>query len=73
MVAAARLLEGVNVNMVLVESWLIVPTTPGDSVKELALMVEMFIGSLNVAVTAELGQAVVEPAAGVTEIMVGAG
>ena len=71
--AAERLLEGVNVKMVLVESWVIVPTIPGASVNELGLMVEMFIGSLKVAVTAEFGQAVVEPGAGVTAMMVGAG
>jgi len=72
-VAAERLLEGVNVKIVLVTSWLIVPTTPVASVNELELMVETFIGSLKVAVTTPFGQLVVEPGAGVTAMMVGAG
>jgi hypothetical protein len=72
-VPAARLLEGVSVKIVLVTSCVTVPTTPGATVKSLALIVATFIGSLNVAVTTPFGQVVVDPAAGVTATIVGGG
>ena len=65
-----RGLDGVNVKVVFVESAVIVPVTPGDTVKVEALIVAGFIALLNVAVTRVVGQGVEAPA-GRTEIAVG--
>ena len=67
----ARLLDGVKVKIVLVVSWVMVPTTPGATVKVVALMVEGFIALLKVAVTTALGHMLAAPLGGATEITVG--
>src|SRR5580693_3715445 len=72
-VPMARGLEGVKVKIVLDGSWVMVPVTPGDTVKVAALMVATFMASLKVAVTTELEQTPVEALGGVTETTVGGG
>ena len=69
----ARGLDGVKVKMVSVKSWVMVPVTPGVTVKVAALIDEVFIASLKVAVTAASEHTPVAPLAGVTEITVGGG
>ena len=71
MVLSARGLDGVKVKIVLVESCVIVPATPGATRKVVALMVEGFIALLKVTVTVALGHIPVTPLTGVTEATVG--
>src|ERR1700680_738575 len=66
-------LEGVKVKMVLEASWLMVPITPGDTVKVAGWTVATFMGSLKVAVTTELEHTPVAALGGVTESTVGGG
>jgi len=70
-VLSARGFNGVKVKIVLVVSWVIVPVTPGATVKVVALMVEGFIALLKVAVITALGHTPAAPLAGATEITVG--
>jgi len=70
-VLSARLLDGVKVKIVLVVSWVIVPVTPGATVKVVALMVEGFIALLKVAVITALGHMPTAALGGVSEITVG--
>ena len=60
----ARGLEGVKVKIVLEASWVMVPVTPGVTVKVAALMLATFMASLKVAVTIVLGQTPVEALGG---------
>ena len=71
MVLSARGADGVKVKIVLVESCVMVPVTPGATIKVVALMVEGFIALLKVTVTTELGQTPAAPLRGVTEATVG--
>ena len=57
--------------MVLLTSWVMIPVTPGLTVKVVALMVAGFIASLKVAVTTAREHAPVEPSGGVTEATAG--
>jgi hypothetical protein len=61
----------VKVKIVLVVSCVMVPITPGATVKVVAVMVEGFIALLKVAVTTALGQMPPAPLRGVTEATVG--
>src|SRR3984957_14495965 len=63
----ARLPDGVKVKMVLDESWVTVPVTPGVTVKGVALMVAGAIACGKVAATTMLGHPPAEPLGGVTE------
>jgi hypothetical protein len=67
----ARGLEGVKVKTVLLASWVMVPVTPGATVKVEAVMVATFMASLKVAVTTVLGHAPKAPVGGAMEITVG--
>ena len=67
----ARGLDGEKVKMVSVTSWVMVPVTPGLTVKVVVLMDEAFIASLKVAVMTAREHTPVAPSAGVTEITVG--
>jgi hypothetical protein len=69
----ARGLDGVMVKVVLEASWVMIPLTPGATVKVDELTVATFIASLKVAVTAELEQTPTEPLGGLTESTVGGG
>src|SRR6202035_368025 len=69
----ARGLEGVKVKIVLEASWVMVPVTPGATVKVAAVMVATFMASLKVAVTTVLEQTPVDALGGVTETTVGGG
>ena len=64
-------LEGVKVKTVFVELAVIVPDTPGVTVKVVALIVAGFIVVLKVALIRVVGQAVVEASAGRTETTAG--
>jgi hypothetical protein len=64
-------LDGVKVKTVFVELAVIVPDTPGVTVKVVALIVAGFIVVLKVAVIRVVGQAVVEASAGRTETTAG--
>ena len=66
-------LEGVKVKAVLVTSCVIIPVTPGVTVKVVALIDETFIASLKVAVITASEHTPVAPLAGVTETTVGGG
>jgi hypothetical protein len=70
-VLSARALDGVKVKIVLVVSWVIVPITPGVTVKVVALMVAGCIATLKVAVITAVGQTPAAPRGGVSEITVG--
>ena len=72
-VLMARGLDGVNVKMVLLASGVMVPLTPGATVKVDELMLETFMASLKVAVTELLEQTPVEAVGGVTETTIGGG
>ena len=69
----ARGLDGVKVKMVSVTSWVMVPVTPGLTVKVVVLIDEAFIASLKVAVMTAREHIPVAPLAGVTEVTVGGG
>ena len=66
-------LEGVKVKIVLLTSWVMVPVTPGVTVKVVVLIDEVFIASLKVAVMTASEHTPVAPLAGVTETTVGGG
>ena len=68
-----RGLDGVKVKTVLVTSWVMVPVTPGLTVKVVVLMVEAFIASLKVAAMTPREHTPVAPLAGVTEATIGGG
>jgi hypothetical protein len=70
-VLRARGADGVKVKIVLVASWVIIPATPGETVKVVALMVEGFIALLKVIVTTVLGQTPAAPLRGTTEAALG--
>ena len=57
--------------MVLLTSWVIIPVTPGFTVKVVVLMVAGFIASLKVAVTSAREHTPGAPLGGVTETTVG--
>ena len=67
----ARGLDGVKVKTVLLASWVMVPDTPGVSVKVVVFKVEAFMASLKVALTTELGQTPSATFGGAMEITVG--
>src|ERR1700733_8654102 len=69
----AKGLEGVKEKTVLEASWVMVPVTPGVTVKVAELMVATFMASLKVAVTTELEHTPVEALGGMTESTVGGG
>ena len=69
----ARGLDGVKTKIVLLTSGVMVPVTPGVTVKVVLLMVAVFIASLKVAVTAAREHTPVAPLAGVTETTTGGG
>ena len=58
--------------MVLLTSWVMIPVTPGFTIKVVVLMVAGFIASLKVAVMTAREHTPVALLAGVTEITVGA-
>jgi len=70
LVLSASGVDGVKVKIVLVVSCVTIPTTPGATVKVVALMVAGFIALLKVAVITALGQTVA-PLTGVTETTLG--
>src|ERR1700731_245609 len=69
----ARGLDGVKVKVVLDASWVMVPLTPGETVKVVVFTVETFMASLKVAATTLLEQTPTEPFGGLTESTVGGG
>ena len=69
----ARGLDGVNVKIGLVTSWVMIPVTPGLTLNVVALRDDMFIASLKVAVMTAREHTPVAPLAGVTETTVGGG
>src|SRR3989442_1468214 len=69
----ARGLDGVNVKIVLLTSWVMIPVTPGLTLNVVALRDDMFIASLKVAVMTAREHTPVAPLAGATETTVGGG
>jgi hypothetical protein len=72
-VFTARGLDGVKVKVVSLTSGVMVPVTPGLTVKVVVLMLETFIASLKVAVMTAREHTPVAPFTGVTETTVGSG
>ena len=66
-----RGLDGVKVKIVSVTSWVMVPVTPGVTVKVVALIVAGFIASLKVAVRTAREHTPVAPLRGLTETTAG--
>ncbi len=69
----ARGLDGVNVKILLLTSWVMIPVTPGLTLNVVALRDDMFIASLKVAVMTAREHTPVTPLRGVTEITTGGG
>jgi hypothetical protein len=67
-VLSARVLDGVNVKIVLDVSWVTVPVTPGVTVKVVMLMLAGSMACGKMAATTMLGQTPAEPLGGITEI-----
>src|SRR2546427_246738 len=73
MVLIARGLDGGEVKMVLLQSWLMIRVTPGLTLNVVALRDDMFIASLKVAVMTAREHTPVTPLRGATEITTGGG